>query len=134
VLLVESYSQNSACVKESGNSADDSFRTDLSLGNQSFLLFSPWMLAVSDNFSWQVNATVSAGAAQLSLPILFASKGEKEIAGRRAFEISISSELGDSSTAYIDAEKRVLLLADFGNASARLVSAPFPLNWSSKQQ
>lgn len=122
--------QNSVCITRSGNLEGDQFQLNFSLGNQSILLFSPWMLAASDNFIWQVQTTISTGTADINMPIIFKSLGKKQLAGRQAYEISVQSELSPPLKYYVDSEKRVLLLADFGNASAKLVSAPFALNWS----
>jgi hypothetical protein len=133
IMVVESASQGQGahvCLNHQGNQWDDPYQLNFSLGNQSMLLFSPWMLAASDDFSWQVDTVFSTGSAEISMPVNFKSLGTKKIAGRGAYEISLSSEIAPSSTYYIDSEKRVLLFADFGNVSARLVSAPFPLNWS----
>jgi len=122
----------SACLSPSGNLAGDYPQFNSSLGNQSMPLFSPWMLAVSDNFSWQVNTSMSIASAKVSLPTTFRSLGKKIVAGRSAFEIVVESEIGQPSRYYVDAEKRVLLYADFGNVTAKLVSAPFPLGWQEK--
>lgn len=122
--------QNTACLTRSGNLEGDIFQLNFSLGNRSMLLFSPWMLAASDSFNWQVQTTISTGATDINMPITFKSYGTKQIAGRPAYEISVQSDFIPPLKYYIDSEKRVLLFMDLGNASARLVSAPFPLNWS----
>ncbi len=121
---------HSVCITRSGNLEGDLFQLNFSLGNQSILLFSPWMLAASDNFSWQVQTTISTGTANINMPINFKSLGIKQLAGRQAYEISVQSDFSPPLKYYIDSEKRVLLYADFGNASVKLVSAPFSLNWT----
>ncbi len=133
LLVIESAregQQNTACLTRSGNLEGDQFQLNFSLGNRSMLLFSPWMLAASDNFNWQVQTTISTGTANINMPINFKSYGTKQMAGRKAYEILMQSEFSPPLKYYIDSEKRVLLFIDFGNASARLVSAPFPLNWA----
>ena len=132
-LVVESSEeglQNSACINRQGNLEGDPFQLNSSLGNKSLLLFSPWMLAVSEDFSWQVQNTISTGSANIDMPLNFRSFGAKEVAGRRAYEISVRSDFTPQLKYLVDSEKRILILAEFTNASARLVQAPFPLNWT----
>ena len=104
-------------------------------GNQSILLFSPWMLAASENFTWNVDNVFSAQGVQMTITTHFASKGRQQLAGREAYEI----EIGDTSSAqpahfFIDAEKRVLLYANLGNVTVRMASAPFALDWNASSQ
>ena len=104
-------------------------------GNQSILLFSPWMLAASENFSWSVDNVYSAHGVEMTITTRFESKGRQQLAGRDAYEIDV----GDSSNAqparfFIDSDKRVLLYADLGNITARLASAPFALDWNASAQ
>ncbi len=121
--------QNQVCLTASGNLEGDPYQLNFSLGNQSLLLFSPWMLALSDRFSWVVQTTFSTGTSEIKMPISFKSNGLREVAGRKAYEIMVDSGISQPARYYIDSDKRILLYADYGNASAKLVSAPFPLNW-----
>ena len=100
-------------------------------GNQSILLFSPWMLAASENFSWNVDNVYSAHGLEMTITTHFASKGKQQLAGRVAYEIEIGDNSGTPPARFfIDSEKRVLLYADLGNVTVKLASAPFALNWS----
>lgn len=131
LLVSEEPYGNSVCLTQSGNLAQagaEAFNS--SYGNQSILLFAPWMLAVSDGFKWGFESRITAGSTAISFPVALASKGRKTIAGREAYEISVSSSGSLPSLFYIDAQKRVLISADSENVTVRLVSAPFPLNWS----
>ncbi len=136
VLVIEMApaSQSNACLSSSGNTVSGEFpASDSNTGNQSMILFSPWMLAASENFSWRVETVVNSLGIEARFPVGYKSGGTKEIAGRKAFEILVAPEYGGSGQAaryYIDSEKRVLLFADFGNLTVRLTSAPFVLNWS----
>ena len=122
--------QSSRCVLPSGNLADEGFgNVNSGFGNLSVVLFSPWMLAVSGNFSWQVNTTVSGAGVQIEFPLYMRSEGMKTVAGREAYEIAAQSEGQAPATFYVDAQKRVALLVQTGNSSAQLVSAPFALDW-----
>ncbi|VVC01279.1 Uncharacterised protein [uncultured archaeon] len=106
--------------------------SNVTFGNSSTLLFSPWMLAASENFSWEVATLFSAGSTQISFPTYFNSQGRATVAGREAYPISISADAAIVPTVVwnIDAQKRVLLSADMENLTIRLVKAPFELNWS----
>lgn len=139
VLLTGSSSKETACVLGDGTEygMPTGRRTNASIGNGSFLIFSPWMLAVSDDFDWQLQERVYSSSVQTTMSLRFLSLGKKTIAGREAYEIALSSGLNGMQMAdtakqrlFIDSQKRVLLLAQLGNISARLVSAPFSLNWS----
>lgn len=130
----EGYAASACISRQTGNALDDLLQLNSSTGNQSFLVFSPWMLAVSENFLWQTTSTVSAGGLSINFPVLLRSFGKRALAGRDAYEVSASSGVtGLQSTYYIDAEKRVLLLAKSGNLTVQLVSAPFVLNWSERE-
>ncbi len=131
VVLETSLQQpRELCLSNSGNLQDEGFpMLNSTFGNKSILLFSPWMLAVSDDFSWGYKTTVSAGEVEMSLPVTLGCSGKKELAGRQAYEIKISAQDGAFSTFYIDNEKRILLFADIGNISAKLIEAPFEVNW-----
>ena len=127
--------QSSRCVLPGGNLADKGFENiNSGMGNLSVILFSPWMLAVSDNFSWQVNTTISGVGVQMDMPLYMNSMGKKAVAGRQAYEISVQSEGQPQATFYVDAQKRVALLVVAGNTSAQLVSAPFALDWGNSSQ
>lgn len=138
ILVTEQTSEfaSSECLsRQTGNAVGDHLQRNSSTGNQSFLLFSPWMLAVSDNFSWQAASTTSAARVEMRFTTSLKSIGKKEVAGRQAYEISVTSPvLGSASNYFIDAEKRVLLSAESGNLSVRLIKAPFELNWSNSSQ
>lgn len=124
---------NSFCISQLGNLISNGtiLQTNAGLGGISILLFSPWMLAVSDDFSWNVETRVNAGGMDVSIPTSFRSQGKKTIAGREAYEILVQNELAGksmSSTFFVDSEKRVLLSAVFGNVTVTLINAPFSLN------
>ncbi len=118
------------CILPSGLLAGES--VNLNYGNQSILLFSPWMLAASENFSWKVETVYSAKGLEMTIPTYFISRGKQQLAGREAYEIDISDDPGGSSASrfFIDDEKRVLLYADLGNLTVRMESAPFELDWT----
>ena len=133
VVVAEQTAQSSQsiCVLQNGMLSDAEPDSGSNFGNRSILLFSPWMLAASDNFSWNVSTVYSSGGIEMAISTAFASRGKKQMAGREAYEIDVGSEGGSvPARFYIDSAKRVLLYADMGNVTARLVSAPFALNWT----
>lgn len=107
--------------------------------NATMLVFAPWMLAVSGNFSWRVDTEMGYQAERAGVPsgaivegfVLYSSRGKRDVAGREAYAIAVGTApfSGEQTMLYVDAQKRVLLLAESGNATVRLVEAPFPLNW-----
>jgi hypothetical protein len=131
VAVVETSSQGGqeVCILKNGMSPGS--QTATSFGNQSILLFSPWMLSASENFSWEVDTVYRSNGMEVSLPTYFTSKGKQRMAARDAYEIDISDTTGSApSRFFVDAEKRVLLYAEMGNVTIRMVSAPFALNWT----
>jgi len=138
VAVAEQAGQQSqtVCILKSGMlSGSGEGAANSNFGNQSILLFSPWMLAASENFSWKVDSIYSAQGMEMAISTRFESKGKTAFAGREAYEI----EVGDDSGApparfFIDAEKRVLLYANLGNATVRMDEAPFALDWSTGRQ
>ena len=131
LLVSEERSGAGVCLTQSGNLAQAGAESyNSSYGNQSILLFAPWMLAVSDDFRWGFESRITAGSTAISFPVALSSKGRKTIAGREEYEISVSSAGSPPSLFYIDAQKRVLLSAESANVSVKLIQAPFPLNWT----
>ena len=130
-FVYEKETKTELCLSQAGNIEDESFpMLNSSYGNKSILLFAPWMLAVTDSFSWGFKNEMAAGGTTVSIPVTLTSHGRKAIAGREAFEIVVAPYVGSPSTLYIDSQKRVLIEAVSENVSVKLISAPFPLNWS----
>ncbi|MFA5929720.1 MAG: hypothetical protein WC861_02460 [Candidatus Micrarchaeia archaeon] len=137
-VVTESSGQSSQaiCILKNGMLSDPSQgAANSNFGNQSILLFSPWMLAASENFTWDVDNIYSARGVEMTVTTHFASKGSRRLAGREAYEI----EVGDNSGApparfFIDSDKRVLLYAELGNATVKLTGAPFALYWNASAQ
>ncbi|MEM4633630.1 MAG: hypothetical protein QW275_00570 [Candidatus Anstonellaceae archaeon] len=115
----------SVCVDKDGTSSNFS---NISIGEGGMLVFSPWMLAASENFSWKAKSKVK-GAVEAQVEYHYSSKGSFKILGRDAYIIEQSSDIGGNITAYIDKEKRILLyLSSPQGAVAKLISAPFPIS------
>lgn len=133
VTELEGQSQRQICLSQSGNVIGNvTDESNLPTDNDSIVLFSPWMLAASQNFSWEVDQVFTAGTTQISIPTYFNSTGLVTIAGRNAFAVSITSDQPQSvpATMYIDSQKRVLLSTEISNITIKLVDAPFALDWN----
>jgi hypothetical protein len=104
---------------------------NVSAGNGTTFLFEPWMLALSDNFSWAYNSTLSSMGTEVSSTTSYESLGRKNALGRNAFGVDVKSNGEHGGYLLVDDEKRVVLWMNVGNASLFLVKAPFPLNASS---
>ena len=134
VVVAEQAEQGSqsVCILKNGmlsNQAGGAINSNF--GNQSILLFSPWMLAASENFSWDVDSVYSAHGVEMTITTHFASKGKQMLAGREAYEIDVGDNSGAAPARFfIDSNKRVLLYADLGNVTVKLARAPFELNWT----
>ncbi|MCX8195128.1 MAG: hypothetical protein N3G22_03430 [Candidatus Micrarchaeota archaeon] len=120
----------SLCLSSSGNLVGDTAASNLSFGALSVLFFAPWMLAASDNFSWQVTSEIAAPSANVSFTSNFTSLGRTKKAGREVFEIMVQTDYLPPLMYYVDAEKRVLISGKFENSTVKAVSAPFSLNWT----
>jgi hypothetical protein len=136
-LVSETYGKDTMalCLGQDGMLANSEGKRqeNFGFGNQSIMLFSPWMLAVSENFSWSAGSTVSAAGAEIKSSVFFTSAGRRTTGGRETYAIELRADSPTSApimTMYIDAQKRVLVMAESGNSSIRLFSAPFQLDWS----
>lgn len=119
------------CVLGNGNLASDAAQYNSSFGNESVLVFLPWMLAVSDDFKWQVLGDYRNSYFTMRVATNYSSLGKSSALGRDAYKIRVASDLyAEPAVYYIDSQKRVLLYLKTLNASARLVSAPFALDAS----
>ena len=96
--------------------------------------FQEWMLALKDGWTWREDAVFTSktiGSSQTKRVEYSASS--REFRGRSAFEVRVNVSSGSgkkftpqqSYTFWVDAEKRVLLKADFGEDGIMLQKAPF---------
>ena len=120
-----------ACLLQSGNLDSDAQMHNSTFGTDSELLFLPWMLAVSGNFSWSVSSDYWNGYFNMHTGTNFTSLGKSSALGRDAYLIRAQSDAyALPSDYYIDSEKRVLLYIKSGNTSAWLAEAPFAIDAS----
>jgi len=104
-------------------------------GNLPRGFFEEWMLALAENWSWEVReereiAWLGLSETQLTRYVV-TEVGERK--GRRAFHVVVSvSYISSNATfqeseAWVDAEKRVLMELDSGALKIELIQAPFPI-------
>ncbi|MEM4348562.1 MAG: hypothetical protein QXN37_03265 [Candidatus Anstonellaceae archaeon] len=117
---------SSLCILSNGSFSDSEGIS----GEGGILLFSPWMLAVSENFSWESTFLISSLNIKIEVPIKYSFVMTNSTAGRPSF--IIKSKIDDDPPIFyhIDAEKRVPLFISSQNVTIRLVGAPFELNWN----
>ncbi len=130
-VLLQGSDGAAPCILDSGNLASDTQQYNSSFDNESVILFLPWMLAVSGDFSWNVVGDYRSGYFAVRTTTNYTSLGKTSALGREAYRIRIVSDLyPEPAYYYIDSQKRVLLYLKTGNATASLVLAPFALNQS----
>ncbi|MBU0586718.1 hypothetical protein KJ780_04335 [Candidatus Micrarchaeota archaeon] len=94
-----------------------------------FFFFSPWMLALNENFTWSSNTVNSLSGetiAVFSVNVI----GEENILGREAFIVqTLNSDFLRNSTSriWVDKKLRIVLKAEEANSIVELIQAPFPL-------
>ncbi|VVB97961.1 Uncharacterised protein [uncultured archaeon] len=102
-------------------------------GNQSlagpFFFFSPWMLALSDSFSWKSelrNSITNEPIENFSAAV----NGNATFLGRDAYVVDVneSGALGEAAKRlWIDKKTRIVLREEGENYTAEIIRAPFPL-------
>jgi|GEM_PF-2024354 len=126
--LVAGEDKSQLCIGKNGNVPGDRAQSNMSATQDgAFYLFSPWMLAVKEGWQWGVNATV----AEKNLGINYTSSIEykfasmENVGGRDAYKVSIIVQGKHAGYAFVDAQKRVLLLQNSPMGEIALVNAPF---------
>ena len=118
------------CLTQGGNPAGGA-QYNSTLGNSTGIMFLPWMLAVSDNFSWSVSGDDWNGYIHMRTSMNYTSLGKSSALGREAYRVRVTSDMYPEPTDYyIDSEKRILLYVTSGNTSAWLEEAPFAIDVS----
>jgi hypothetical protein len=102
-------------------------------GNQSleqpFFFFAPWMLALSENFSWSSEMRNSITNEPIEA-FLIEAAGSGVVFGRDAYIVDVrqAGALGNtSSKLWIDKRNRILLKEEGQNYTVEIIRAPFPL-------
>lgn len=115
----------STCIRGDGRDWD----SNQTLSSPVFFFFSPWMLALSENFTW--NASVRNGINGEPIQDFSARVGGTGSAlGRSAYAVLVREEgiFGVwERKMWIDSKSRILLKEEGENYTVTLIQAPFPL-------
>ncbi len=125
--------------------------SNISFSNLSWPYFQPWMLALSDDFNWSANATLSIQPFNLTQVTAYRYwvSARTVFSGRDAFEVHVYTKtlLAGSSLPplpaqqvngelplrlLVDSSERVLLRAEFSDSTLTLADAPFLQNNGAK--
>lgn len=116
----------STCIKPDG--VDINTNTNGSLMSPIFFFFSPWMLALSKNFTtWETKTmnTLTNEIIQSSLIVLL---GNETIKNRESYVISIKENNAETERRiWVDKKTRILLKETGQDYTIELVQSPFPL-------
>lgn len=125
IRVKEAINETGVCVDKNGN---DKSNNNATLENPYIGIFKPWMLAVSDNWEWNIKMIVTMAGTEMEIQnINYKTIGKEKVFGRDSFIVKLTSG-NDSIINWIDKEKRILLKEKGQNYEIDLVSAPFVLN------
>lgn len=134
IIATTSYSNitvEPVCIDEWGN---DKGGKNLTYENSTIYLFSPWMLAVTDGWKWNVSITMAAEGLgfESTSKFMFETVSEEKKFGRDSYKVTVTMSSDENATEeqmtwWIDKEKRVLLMEKMGDDEVKLVKAPFAL-------
>lgn len=118
IQLLES--NDYTCIDEFGN---DKEGLNSSYSMPSIVLLKPWMLAVEENWRWDVTSYLVFGDLKKKGKTLDYEFMRKEIyKGREAYVIRMSDSEGDEVWYWVDAEKRIMLRELGPNYEMELIS------------
>lgn len=129
VNIEEEATRARNCFSREGRLLSAPQDSNFSHGNRSIVLFSPWMLALSDSSDWRIDGVASSSGINVSMASTIKTVGSYTVAGRGAYAVEMTYPASDGARMYIDKETRVLLLSSEQGVMVQLVSAPFPLDW-----
>lgn len=125
VYINEEYS--GVCIDSDGT---DETGSNLSFVHPQVIFFKPWMLALEEDWNWDVEY-MDKQTDEVILKYIFEVTGEEEILGRECYVVQISGEDLDV-TEWIDKEKRVLIKEVGSDYEIILAYAPFELEENSE--
>jgi hypothetical protein len=105
IMLIES--QEAICLNEEGN---DRTKMNSSFNTTRMILFKPWMLALDEDWSWNLTTYTRIDTYEKLLDSTNYSVARTETyKGRESFVVRMSGEEGDYVWQWIDKDKRILL-------------------------
>lgn len=124
-LALLSGANSTTCIGKDGRDGE----SNESLASADFMFFSPWMLALSENFSWK--AQVLNGITREPLEnFSVAYAGREQYLGRDAFVLDVMQEGVFGSVekrVWVDSKTRILLKEEGKNYTLEITRAWFPL-------
>ncbi len=128
IELRNTQNRTSVCLNNDGT---DGAKSNVTILEPVIFMFRPWMLAVDDNWKWQVVSSVKTGEVLVSKgQVEFKTIRTENLSNRTAYVIEIKSlEDGTTITNWIDKEKRVILKEEGPGYEILLVKA----NWFTSQ-
>lgn len=107
IRMMESVNYSGSCVDDNGN---DLRGYNTSLDDPSIIMFQPWMLALSDGWTWNSTTYLSVGGRLTEMAEnRYRVIRQENYSGRQAFVVELRSGDQEADYAWIDSEKRVLL-------------------------
>lgn len=125
IYVVEALNRTGTCINQFGN---DKVGSNATLEVSYLSLFKPWMLAVDENWTWDVTMTVNATGQEIILKTFtYETLRVENMLGRDAFVVRIAAREVEQEiiTTWVDVEKRVMLKEVGPNYVVILTKAPF---------
>ena len=120
--------KSGVCIDKYGN---DESKSNVSLAKPFFYIFYPWMLAVNEDFNWQIYVFTHVPTKVPMSEVQFTTIKREQLFGRDAYKVLVMNKGRSSNqtiSRWIDIEKRILLKEAGENYEVVLIEAPFPLN------
>ncbi len=128
IQVLEAVNQTGTCLKTDGTDQDES---NVTLRVSYISLFKPWMLAVHDDWKW--NVTMGVLISDQFTPVktfLYQTLASELVFGRESYVVRISGTDDNESqevVMWIDKEKRIILKEKGPQYEVNLIKGPFEL-------
>lgn len=123
IELKNTQNRTAVCLKKDGT---DKLQSNLTLSEPAIFMFRPWMLALDDNWEWDIKTAVSASGTKIKEEFIkFRVTESDNVSGRTAYKVEMSDAEGSEAivTTWVDKEKRVILKEMGPGYEINLVSA-----------
>ncbi len=120
IAVLENQNATPDCV---GSDGRDSGGFDSALSDPSMIIFKPWMLALSDGWTWNNSMYLSFDAGEKFISnTTYRVVRTDTYMNRTSFIVEIKSGSGPTEYEWVDADKRILLRSVGDGYEVRLVS------------
>ena len=127
IYILEAVNQTGTCLKSDGTDGDGS---NVTLSVPYISLFKPWMLAVHDNWKWNVSMGVYISKEFNPVKTFVYETLRSEIVfGRESYVVRIigTNDTESGVIMWVDKEKRIVLKEQGPKYEVTLIKAPFEL-------